>query len=169
MQIHYYHVDNFKQICDTCLETCNNIVITAFLFVYSTCFLSLQLSYLPSILPNIRNDTKTTWQSSSKFEGPLYGGKLSQLAREHFDKFTSEIYKVIWKVTLQSYETKDFPVYPKISLVDWRDFGTRESVCPQRNFLQNNTLHFTKSTSQQETLPGKRDNVFHVNLTKSFG
>ena len=134
MQIHYYHVDNFEQICDTCLETCNNIVITAFLFVYSACFLSLQLSYLPSILPNTRNDIKKSWQSSSK--GPLYGEKLSQLARKHFDKFTSEIYKVIWKVTLQSYETKDFPVYPKISLVDWRDFGTRESVCPREIFYK---------------------------------
>ena len=77
-----------------------------------------------------------------------YGQKLSRLPRKHFDKFTSEIspcYKIIWKVALRwSHMITTFPL-------------SRKTLC----------LHFTKSTSQRETLPGKRVNVVSATVMTS--
>jgi hypothetical protein len=91
--------------------------------------------------------------------------------------------KIIWKVTLRSYETKNFPV-TKISLVDRRDLGMFFSyehniaqlshlagklsvvsatflflTCILKFFNFSRFARHTSVSSQPETLPGKRDNV----------
>ena len=100
-----------------------------------------------------------------------YGQKLFRLPRKHFDKFTSEIspcYEIIWKVALRSDGVpRSRLLTGEISVTEIIFIAYMNTTFP----LSGKTfcLHFTKSTSQWETLLGKRGKTFlHINRTTLF-
>jgi len=102
---------------------------------------------------------KTSLHSASfdscRLRACSYGAKLSRLARKHFDKFTSEISastKIVWKVTLRSYETKSFPVYRDLACWQARSRYTGKYLS-----------HVNATYSIFSRLPGKPS---HMNRTK---
>ena len=107
--------------------------------------------------------------SKFSFKGPFIWAEVagsSRLPSKHFDKFTSEIspcYEIIWKVVLRSYGTKSFPGYRNLACWQARSRWPRLFLSHMNTTfpLSGKTfcLHFTKSTSQRETLSGNRENI----------
>ena len=83
--------------------------------------------------------------------------------------YNTKYFDIIWKVTLHSYKALSFPGSKNL-LADKQDLSDWDNLCSIWRHLARKTfcLHFTKSTPQRLTLPGKWENISPYEQKKLF-